>query len=46
VPRLSWALLIGAVVGLALFLLGLLFLLKVGRRRGSDRAPDQVSVPA
>ena len=37
IPRLSWALLIAAVVGLVLLLIGLLFLFKVGRRdRGHD----------
>ena len=44
VPRLSWALLIAAVVGLVLFLLGLLLLLKVGRRRPVDPTPERVPV--
>jgi hypothetical protein len=33
IPRLSWALLIAAIIGLAILLIGLLFLFKVGRRR-------------
>jgi hypothetical protein len=44
VPRLSWALLFAAVVGLVLLLIGLLFLFKIGRHRGASRRA--VAVPA
>jgi hypothetical protein len=44
IPRLSWALLVAAVVGFVLLLIGLLFLFKVGRHR--DRDHEQMLVPA
>ena len=44
IPRLSWALLVAAVVGLVLLVIGLLFLFRVGRHR--DRGRDRVAIPA